>query len=202
MAQKPKRQGHSPVRGRRIGERSEAVRERLSQKLGLPGSAIDRAALDQLAQNDDFRERLRAFRAASELLDRWRGEFGGPVLRPRLHLRAGKPLSIYTREGEHVIPKTLVQASKLSDGRFRLDLQVVQGEEFLVLEALRLAAVPEAIVPLSAVHLAPVIAPAAGEVALNGPSGVERVVWGDDGVRRTYLGDELLPNRTARYVST
>jgi hypothetical protein len=129
--------GGWPVEGRRLGKRSKAVRDRMSVELGLSGSAIDRVALDRLAQDKDFRERLRAFRAATELLDRWRAEFGGPVQRPQLHLRDGEQLTIYTRGGVHVIPNTAVLARPLSDGRFALDLQVAQGNEFLELEALR-----------------------------------------------------------------
>jgi len=198
---KPKR-GHSPVRGRRIGPRSEAVRDWLSEEFEIRGSAVDRAALDHLAEDHDvFSDRLRAFRIATELLDRWRGEFGGPVQRPQLQLTHGQQLTIHTREGDHKIPKTRVFAEREADGRFRFDLHVEQGDgSFLVMEALRIADVTEAIVPLSAVHLAPVVAPPAGEVALKGPTGTERVVWGDDGVRRTYVGDELLPNRVARFA--
>jgi hypothetical protein len=192
----------SPVRGQRLGKRSEAVRKRLKDELGLSTeSAVDRAALDQLAQDQGFRERLRAYRAATELLDRWRGEFGGPGQRPQLHLRDGRSLSIHTGHDEHVIPETHVAARKLDDGRFALDLQVAAtGDDFLVLESLRVAREPEALVPLAALHLASPIAPLAGEVTRKGPSGAERLVWGDDGVQHTYVGDELLPNRTARFA--
>jgi hypothetical protein len=102
-----------------------------------------------------------------------------------------------------VVAGTWVQCRKV-DGRCTFDLQVAVGEDgegrSLVIEALRVADVDEVLVPIAAVDLASPVPPVREEVERPGPNGVERVVWDERGVRRTFVGDHLLPNRAVRYA--
>src|SRR5947207_5703893 len=186
------------LRAQRLGDRSDAVADGLSKSLNLPRAAVERVALDRLAQDSEFPGELDACRTAEEWIGQVRQRFGA---RARLHLRADRPLLVYAGFVKEEIPGTMVRAREVDDGCVALDLYVEREDGAdLVIEAVRFGTAPEGVVPLSAVHLASPVPSSRGEVVRKGPNGMERTVWGTDGVRRTYVGGNVLPSQRARFV--
>lgn len=195
----------SRVTSRRLGDRADAQIKGLRERLSLPHDELREAdvlriALDYLSKHvDDFAEELRAYREAEKRLREWSEEYGA---RARLHLRAGEPLVVRAGRIVRAIPGTLVTKRKLDAGDFALGVEIVMEDgESLVIDAVRVATVPEAVVPLAAIHLSSPVPPARDEIIVRrGPQGTERIVWCENGIRRTHVGDRVLPARIASFA--
>jgi hypothetical protein len=182
----------------RTGERSNRVVDELVAEFGLSRAAVERVAFDRLAQDEGFRDELRAYRAALA----WKGDLERQVgAFAQLRLRVGKPLRTLTRSGEADVTGAWVEGRETDEG-LALDLHVAEDGGDVVIAAVLVGVGEEAFMPIAALHIASPVPPARAEVVQAGVNGTERVVWTDDGRRLTFVGDGLRPNRVARFVDS
>jgi hypothetical protein len=188
-------QGKAQARIQRTGERSNKAIDALAEELQISRTAIERVAFDRLAQDEGFRDELRAYREALAWKSDIESRFGALT---QLRLRAGKPLRALARGGETEIAGAWTESREADEG-LALDLHVDTGGNDLVVEAVFIDVGEEAFMPITALHIASPLPPARGEITQEGVNGTERVVWTEDGIRLTYVGDKLRPNRVARF---
>jgi len=197
-----------PLRSQKLGVTADTTADSLAEQFALTRADVERVALARLAREPalvarglldpsaTFAEELRAHRAAQSWVAGIKEAFGA---RAHLHLTVGQPVKVRARRVERDIFGTMVFRRRTRDGRIALGVQIGDGREELVLEALRVIdGGTEAVVPVAAIALAsPIVPVARGEIV----RGSESVVFGVDGTRQVYVGDGLLADdRRASFV--
>jgi hypothetical protein len=179
----------------RLGERADREASRKADALSLTDADTLRVAIFKL-DVDQVLEEKAAYDAATKLKASLADEFGPWT---QLRLRAGKPLRVLSRGGEHDVTGARTEGRETEHG-LALDLHIDDDGRDLYIVAVLVGVGEEAFMPLVALHLAPVIPPARREITRDGIDGPETVVWTEDGKQLTYVGGKLRPNRVARFL--